>query len=118
MKYILLVLGLTMSVHATEYRCIDKNKLQATLVIDAAGRSIKWFQARAKPTSGVYKGVEKAPYSEWKGYYQYQLEQWSYTNDSSWILAIDLKSSAFPRAVVYYDNDDHPENENFFQCYR
>ncbi len=120
MKYGLVILSMLMalSAQAIDFRCVNKNKVQALLSMDVTGRNIRWMQAGVKPSSGIYKGVEKAPFSDWKGYHLFMLRDWAYSNDSLWLLAIDNPKSSAPKVVVFYDNDDHYERENYFQCYR
>lgn len=118
MKFLLFFLAIASFAQAIEYRCIDSNRGTATIVIDTFTKRVVWMQKGARVTEGVYKGVEKAPYSAWKGSDLYQLVQWPYSNDSSWILALNLNSTVSPKITVYFDNDDHPEKEKSFQCYR
>ncbi len=120
MKFITtLVILLSLNTLASEYNCIDKNNQTGVLSVDNYSKTIHWFQYKnAKASIGVPAGIEKAPYSPWKGYALFRLTQWPMTNDSSWIVAIQPNKQIDPAIVVYFDNDDHPENERAFRCIR
>lgn len=118
MKIILFFLAFSFSTMATEYSCIDRDRSSATLIIDFYTNRLVWMKKSAPVTNGVFKNIENAPFSEWKGYQTYQLVQWPSSADSSWKLAIDFKSVTAPKVVVYFDNDDHEEKVSFWQCYK
>lgn len=118
MKFlIVLFILISTNVMASEYNCVDTNNQTGILLIDNYGRGIHWNIGR-KASIGVSIGTEKAPYSPWKGYSLFRLTQWPMTNDSSWIIAIEPNKQINPKIIVYYDNDDHPEKERAFSCYR
>ena len=105
--------------YAVEYNCVDKNRQTGTLRVDNYSHSLTWYPHRgAKLTGGTVVGIEKAPYSPWKGYRLFQLTNWPITNDSSWILAIEPNRHNDPSIVIYLDNDDHPEKEQYYRCYK
>lgn len=114
----LLLIALGTNAWSMEFTCVDKNKQTGVLIIDSYNHAVQWYPNRARASVGQAIGKETAPYSPWKGFALYRLTQWPMTNDSSWILAIDPSNANYPKVVVYYDNDDHPENERFFSCYR
>lgn len=117
LSVIMILIG--MNAGAAEFNCLDKNKQSGTLQIDNYGRGVNWYPHRgAKPSAGIAAGIEQAPYSPWKGYRLFRLTHWPVTNDSSWIIAIQPNKHVEPNIVIYYDNDDHPENERHFRCFK
>lgn len=98
------------------YTCTSENGNVAELKISIF-KSIHWNESwHSASSKGYYIGKEKAPYSTFKGYYRYQLTDFLNTEDSGFFIALsDIRGAAI-KAVVYFDNDDHYEEEVFYNC--
>ncbi len=121
MKLIIMLLTsllVSQSIFATNYICTDTDGHHAELTTLTNGQlrwSEPWHSAMSK---GVYKGKVTAPYSPYKGYDLYKLEDFYLTNDSAYMLALSKNQKQFiEKAVVYFDNDDHAEEETIYNCY-
>lgn len=103
------------SVFAANYLCTDSEGHQAELTTLANNR-IKWVEPwHSASSEGSFAGKETAPYSEYNGFAKYQLEDFYLTEDSSYMLALGRKGKT-RTAVVYFDNDDHVEEETVYSC--
>jgi len=122
MKHLLVlaaVLAATLSAEAsTVLKCASQDGNVATLTIADHRQAITWSEPwHSAASAGVAAGKETAPYSEIKGYDRFQLVDFYATNDSSYVLALSpVAERGYVKAVVYFDNDDHMEDETAYLC--
>lgn len=119
MKFSILVFTslLAPSVFASDYICTDRAGHKAELTTFANGR-VQWNEPwHSASSDGTYAGKETAPYSQYRGFSLYQLTDFYMTEDSSYMLALNKnKKGLVDKAVVYFDNDDHAEEETVYSC--
>lgn len=118
MKHLTLILVTalaTQSAFAANYLCSDKNGNQSQLTT-LANHRILWSEPwHSAQSSGEFKGFEKAPFSEFKGYSLFQLSDFYNTEDSAYMIALGRKGKT-RTAIVYFDHDDHIEEETIYNC--
>jgi hypothetical protein len=64
----------------------------------------------------VFLGKDTAPYSETRGWDVYALESFASSEDFRWELAMHKSGANGMNVVVYFDNDDHREEETSHIC--
>lgn len=120
MKYLVLMLSfLCFSAFAeTSYDCQSTEGTRASLSVHGK-KSVEWFDiSHSASSAGRSIGLEKAPFSDWKNHHLFRLVDFATSDDSSFIIALDKLRGPKIQAVVYFDNDDHPENIEEFQCWQ
>ncbi|MGE3680335.1 MAG: hypothetical protein AB7G93_01325 [Bdellovibrionales bacterium] len=116
---VLLLLTSTLSAHAEDqYLCLNSDGQAAELTV-RSDSEIVWNEPwHSASSAGHFMGRETAPFSESKDYFLFRLTDFHATEDSSYILALQSLHGQSLEAVVYFDNDDHPEYEIWFHCLR
>jgi hypothetical protein len=101
---------------STLYSCVDAEGNVAELTIKGKNK-IAWNEPwHSASSDGSFVGKEKAPYSEQKGYLRYELTDFYSSDDSAFYVALEALHGNQLKAVVYFDNDDHYEDETAFTC--
>ncbi|MGZ3802345.1 MAG: hypothetical protein ACXVCA_18315 [Bdellovibrio sp.] len=114
----ILLIFSSLSAHAVQnYTCTSAEGNVAELTIKSNSKSIYWNETwHAASSKGTYIGIEEAPYSTFKGYHRYQLQDFLSTVDSGFFIAVSNIRKDNIQAVVYFDNDDHYEEEVVYNC--
>ncbi len=117
MKIMLLIFGvLTLNCYAAQFSCQDNEGHIAQLKIQS-NNGLFWEEAwHSADSAGKYIGIEKAPFSDWKGYKKFQLTSFYQTDDSFYTLALEKTTGTHFKAFVYFDNDGHEEEVTQYQC--
>jgi hypothetical protein len=111
------LLFVSLSSHASEIVCRDSQGNFAQLRISQDLRVVRWSEPwHSADSSGSFIGKELARYSPYRGYDRYRLNSFYSTPDSFYVLAIEPNRSNSFKAVVYFDNDDHAEEETRYVC--
>lgn len=112
-----MTLLLSAQVFASTYRCVDVHGDQAELRI--SGRDVTWSEpARGASSTACFVGLDSALSSARRGYQLFKLVDFYTTADSIYMLALSGRAGKRLKAAVYFDNDDHEEELQNFDCVR
>lgn len=105
---------------AYDYSCKSQDQnTEATLQV-LNKKEIVWTDhSHSASSHGVFKGLDKAPFSERKGELQFALVDFYTTENQQFVLSIPktvFKKPSTVQITEFFDNDDHPEQEIKFQC--
>ena len=112
-----MVLGNTAFAAETKYSCVDAKGIEGILTVynyNEVHWSEEWYSAESR---GQNIGRDHAPFSPRKGYTLYKLYDFYFGDDFHYVIALHfVKGNKVDKVSIYLDNDDHAEEENYYDC--
>ena len=116
-----LVFITTTPIMASTYSCISSAHESGILKISSPN-SVTWENdSRSEFSTAKFHHVDQAPFSPLNGQMQFLLLDFYNTEDSGFYLSLPLNAFKLPpkmNITLYFDNDDHAEDEINYLCIR